>query len=60
MPDGAFEHLNEAAFRRHDVLFSEGDDPIEINPEPLEAIAYDDPNSTQATAMPLFNRCALA
>ena len=38
MPDGALEHLNEAAFDAHDVSFSEGDDPIEINPELLEAI----------------------
>ena len=27
MPDGALEHLNEAAFDAHDVSFSEGDDP---------------------------------
>lgn len=38
MPDGALESLNEAAFDAHDMPFSGGDDPIEINPELLEAI----------------------
>ncbi|MFI3222185.1 MAG: tellurite resistance TerB C-terminal domain-containing protein [Methylococcaceae bacterium] len=38
MLDGALEHINEAAFDIYDIPFTEGDDPIEINPEILEKI----------------------
>lgn len=38
MLDGALEHINEAAFDRHDMALAEGDDPVTINPEILEAI----------------------
>ena len=33
MLDGALERLNEAAFDSHDIPFTEGDDPIEVNAE---------------------------
>ncbi len=33
MPDGALERINEAAFDAFDMPFTEGDNPIEINPE---------------------------
>jgi len=38
MPEGALEHINEAAFEAHDIPFTEGDDPLEINPEILEKL----------------------
>ena len=38
MLDGAIEHINEAAFEAHDIPFTEGDDPIEVNAEVLEKI----------------------
>ncbi len=39
MLDGALERVNEASFDVHDVPFTEGDDPVEVNPEVLEMIA---------------------
>ena len=39
MLDGALEQVNEACLDAYDCLCSEGDDPIEINPEILERIA---------------------
>lgn len=36
MLDGALERVNEAAFDAYDMPMTEGDDPIEINPEFLE------------------------
>lgn len=39
MLDGALERINEAAFDIHDVPFTEGDDPVDVNPEVLEKIA---------------------
>jgi len=36
MTDGALEHLNEAAFDHADGPLTEGDDPLEINPDILE------------------------
>lgn len=36
LPDGALEHINEAAFETFDIPFTEGEDPLEINPEILE------------------------
>jgi tellurite resistance protein len=38
MLDGALEQINEAAFDAYDLPFSEGDDPVEINPEFIEKI----------------------
>lgn len=38
MLDGALEHINEASFDTHDIPFTEGDDPIEVNAEILEKI----------------------
>ncbi len=38
MLDGALEKINEASFDTYDFPFSEGDDPVEINPEFLEKI----------------------
>lgn len=38
MLDGALERINEAAYDRHDIPFTEGDDPIEVNAEVLEKI----------------------
>jgi uncharacterized tellurite resistance protein B-like protein len=38
MLDGALEHINEASFDAHDIPFTEGDDPIEVNAEILEKI----------------------
>ena len=38
MLDGALEHINDAAFDAHDIPFSEGDDPVIVNPEILEKI----------------------
>lgn len=39
MLDGALEHINEVSFDTHDIAFTEGDDPIEVNPEILEKLA---------------------
>ena len=36
MTDGALEHLNEAAFDHADGPLTEGDDPLEMNPDILE------------------------
>jgi hypothetical protein len=38
MLDGAIEHINDAAFDAHDIPFSEGDDPVIVNPEILEKL----------------------
>lgn len=38
MLDGALEHINEAAFDKHDQPFSEGEDPVEINQEVVKEI----------------------
>ena len=38
MPAGAIECINEACFDAHDIPFTEGDDPVEINPEILEIL----------------------
>ena len=38
MIDGAMEALNEAAFDRHDVPFTEGEDVVTVNPELLEKL----------------------
>ncbi|MEX8518132.1 MAG: TerB N-terminal domain-containing protein [Leptothrix sp. (in: b-proteobacteria)] len=38
MLDGALERINEAFFDAHDVPFTEGDDPIEVNSEVREKI----------------------
>jgi tellurite resistance protein len=38
MLDGALERLNEASLDQYDMMFIEGDDPIEINPELVEKL----------------------
>lgn len=38
MPAGALERINEACFDIHDLPFTEGEDPVEINPEILEKV----------------------
>jgi hypothetical protein len=38
MLDGALERLNDASFDTHDTHFTDGDDPIEINPELKETL----------------------
>lgn len=38
MLDGALERINEAAFDALDIPFTEGDGPVELNPEILEAL----------------------
>ncbi|WNH43836.1 MULTISPECIES: TerB N-terminal domain-containing protein [Xanthomonas] len=38
MLDGALEHINDASFDAYDIPFSEGDGPVEINPEFIEKI----------------------
>lgn len=38
LPDGAIEHINEASFETFDIPFTEGEDPLEINPELLEKL----------------------
>ncbi|RQO54471.1 hypothetical protein DBR47_22420 [Paucibacter sp. KBW04] len=38
MLDGAIECINEAAFDKHDIPFTEGDDPIEVSNEIREKI----------------------
>jgi len=39
MLDGALEQINDMAFEQFDMPVSEGDDPIEINPDILEELA---------------------
>ena len=39
MLDGALEHINEACLDAYDCLCSEGNDPIEVNPDIHERIA---------------------
>lgn len=39
MLDGALEQINDAAFDAFDIPATEGDDPVEINPELLERLA---------------------
>lgn len=38
MVDGALERINEAAFDRYDMAFTEGDEPIEVNSEIREKV----------------------
>jgi hypothetical protein len=38
MLDGALEQINDASFDAYDIPFSDGDDPLEINPEFIEKI----------------------
>jgi len=38
MLDGALEHINEASFELFDIAFTEGENPITINPEIFEKI----------------------
>lgn len=38
MLDGALERINEVSFDTHDIPFTEGDDPIDVNPEILEKL----------------------
>ncbi|APP73947.1 hypothetical protein BJD12_00255 [Xanthomonas vesicatoria ATCC 35937] len=38
MLDGALEHINDASFDAYDIPFTDGDDPVEINPEFIEKI----------------------
>lgn len=38
MLDGALERINDQAFERYDIPFTEGDDPLEVNTEILEKI----------------------
>jgi len=38
MLDGALEHINEAAFDRHDMPLFEGEDPVTVNSEILEKV----------------------
>lgn len=39
MLDGALEQINEASFDAYDLPFTEGEDPISVNPEIMEKIA---------------------
>ncbi len=39
MLDGALEQINDMAFELFDMPVSEGDDPIEINPDILSELA---------------------
>lgn len=39
MLDGALEQINDASWDVYDLAFTEGDDPISVNPEVLEKIA---------------------
>ena len=39
LPDGAIERINDHAFEAIDAPFSEGDDPLELSPEALAAVA---------------------
>jgi tellurite resistance protein len=38
MLDGALERINEAAFDTHDMPFTEGEDPVEVNADILEKL----------------------
>lgn len=38
MLDGALERINEASFDTHDMPFTEGEDPVEVNAEVLEKL----------------------
>nr|NYT99376.1 hypothetical protein [Stenotrophomonas sp. SbOxS2] len=38
MLDGALEQINDASFDAYDIPFSDGDDPLEVNPEFFEKI----------------------
>ena len=38
MLDGALERINEVSFDAHDIPFTEGEDPVEVNPEILEKL----------------------
>jgi hypothetical protein len=38
MLDGALESINEASYDKLDLPFSEGDDPVEINPDALSRL----------------------
>jgi uncharacterized tellurite resistance protein B-like protein len=38
MLDGALAHINEAAFDTYDQPFSEGDEPVELNPDVVKEI----------------------
>lgn len=38
MLDGALEQINDASFDAYDIPFSDGDDPLEVNPEFIEKI----------------------
>jgi hypothetical protein len=38
MLDGALEQINDAAFDAYDMYFTEGDDPIDVNPDIKEKI----------------------
>ena len=38
MLDGALERINEAAYDTHDIPFTEGEDPVEVNAEIIEKI----------------------
>ena len=38
MLDGALESINEASYDKLDLPFSEGDDPVEINPDALNRL----------------------
>ncbi len=39
MLDGALESINEASYDKLDLPFSEGDDPVEINPDALSRLS---------------------
>jgi hypothetical protein len=38
MLEGALERINDASFDTHDTPFTEGDDPLEVNPDILELL----------------------
>ena len=38
MLDGALESINEASYDKLDLPFSEGDDPVEINPDAVSRL----------------------
>ena len=38
MLDGALERINEASFDAHDMPFTEGEDPVEVNADVLEKL----------------------
>lgn len=38
MLDGALERINEVSFDTHDIPFTEGEDPVDVNPEILEKL----------------------